>query len=149
MPACLREDTPRRAATRKGALRMQLEHELAQRCAQGQLRATVVRAGRLFWWRHGHLAGSGHRQVAARRPPGLPGPTHRPHAWAYLPDLASTLFFVALAHRAPQACLPFERFHFPGHTLTGAELLDGIVQAAHDLGLDPGTPWSRAGMPWA
>ena len=146
MPACLREDTPQRAATRKGALRMQLEHELAQRCAQGQLRATVVRAGDFF----GGGTGTWLDQaiVKSLRAGRLvyPGPTDRPHAWAYLPDLAST--FVALAHRAPQACLPFERFHFPGHTLTGAELLDGIVQAAHDLGLDPGTPWSRAGMPW-
>jgi len=146
MPACLREDTPQRARTRKGALRVQLEAELAQRCAQGQLRATVVRAGDFFGGGRGTWLDQAIVKSLRAGRLVYPGPTDRPHAWAYLPDLAST--FVALARRAPHACLPFECFHFPGHTLTGDELLDGIAQAAHDLGLDPAKPWSRAGMPW-
>jgi nucleoside-diphosphate-sugar epimerase len=146
MPPILHEDTPQRAHTRKGALRVRLEAELAQRCARGQIQATVVRAGDFF----GGGTGSWLDQaiVKSLRAGRLvyPGPTGLPHAWAYLPDLAGT--WVALASRAPDTCPPFERFHFPGHTLTGAEMLDAIVQAAQTLDLDPGRPWSRAGMPW-
>jgi nucleoside-diphosphate-sugar epimerase len=146
MPACLHEQTPQRADTRKGALRVQLEAEMAQRCAQGLLQATVVRAGDFF----GGGTGSWFDQaiVKSLRAGRLvyPGPTGLPHAWAYLPDLASA--FVAVAHRAPDACQAFERFHFAGHTVTGTGLLDGITQAADALGLQPGKPWSRAGMPW-
>ena len=146
MPALLNEDTPQLATTRKGVLRIALEAEMKSRCATGSLAASVVRAGDFY----GGGAGNWFDQaiVKSLRTGRLlyPGPADLPHAWAYLPDLARA--FVAVANRTPAACAPFERFHFAGHTLTGADLLDGIVQAAQALGLQPAKAWSRAGMPW-
>jgi hypothetical protein len=61
-----------------------------------------------------------------------PGPLHTLHAWAYLPDLARA--FVLVAER--QATLPmFEVLHFPGHTLTGEELLEALARSARRQGL--------------
>ena len=146
MPASLREDTPQHADTRKGALRVQLEAEMAQRCQRGLLQATVVRAGDFFGGGRGNWFDQAIvKSIRAGRLV-YPGPTDLPHAWAYLPDLAQA--FVAVAKRAPAMCQAFERFHFAGHTVTGAELLDGITQAAHALGLQPARPWTRTGMPW-
>jgi len=146
MPARLVENTPQHAASRKGQLRIALEAEIEQRCATGQLRATVLRAGDFY----GAGAGSWFDQaiVKSLRAGKLvyPGPKDLPHAWAYLPDLARA--FVALAGRAPAACGPFERFHFAGHTLTGAELLAGIERAAAALGIAPQKAWVHGGMPW-
>ncbi len=52
-----------------------------------------------------------------------PGPLDIVHAWAYLPDLAQTA--VQLAERRA-AFGPFETFGFPGHALTGDELIAAI-----------------------
>ena len=146
MPARLTENTPQRAAGRKGQWRIALEAEIEQRCAAGRLRATVLRAGDFY----GAGAGSWFDLaiVKSLRAGKLvyPGPTDLPHAWAYLPDLAAA--FVALAGRAPAACGRFERFHFAGHTLTGAELLAGIERAAAALGIAPPKAWVHGGMPW-
>lgn len=67
-----------------------------------------------------------------------PGQTDIPHAWAYLPDAARAA--VALAER--RAHLPrFADVPFPGFTLTGAELAQGLAQArGHNVGLR-GVPW--------
>ena len=146
MPPLLREDTPQQASTRKGQQRVALEAEMARRAAQGRLCATVLRAGDFFG------AGSGNwfdqAIVKSLRSGRLvyPGPLDRTHAWAYLPDLAQA--FVALASRAPAAGAAFERLHFPGHTLTGAQLLGGIEQAADTLGLHPAGGWKRGTLPW-
>lgn len=146
MPARLTEQTPQRGDTRKGAQRIALEAELERRCEAGELTATVLRAGDFYG------AGSGNwfdqAIVKSMRSGKLvyPGPTDLPHAWAYLPDLART--FVAVAGRAPHECGRFERFHFAGHTLTGAELLAGIERAAAALGVVPPKPWSHGTLPW-
>jgi hypothetical protein len=75
-----------------------------------------------------------------------PGPRNREHAWAFLPDLART--FVLLAE-ARGRLAPHDSFHFPGHTLTGDELVAGITRAARRRGLLPmnGQPVVK-GMPW-
>lgn len=146
MPARLTESTPQIAAGRKGQLRIALEAEIEQRCATGQLQATVLRAGDFY----GAGAGSWFDLAIVKSLHAgklvYPGPTDRPHAWAYLPDLARA--FVALASRAPAACGPFERFHFAGHALTGAELLAGIERAADALGIAPQRAWAHGGLPW-
>jgi nucleoside-diphosphate-sugar epimerase len=146
MPQRLVEDTPQRAATRKGALRIALEAELERRCAAGRLSATVIRAGDFY----GGGAGSwlDLAIVKSLRAGKLvyPGPTDVAHAWAYLPDLARA--FVAVAQRAPQAAARFERFHFAGQTLTGAELLAGLERAAASLGVSPPRGWTHGSMPW-
>ena len=143
MPALLREDTPQVPTTRKGRIRCELEAELARRAGQG-LNSVVVRAGDFF----GGGSGSWLDLVIVKslRAGKLvyPGPTDLPHAWAYLPDLARA--FVALASRAD---LPaFSRFHFTGHTLTGAELLRGLERAAESLGIAPPNGFRHRGVPW-
>ena len=137
MPALLDEGTPERPSTDKGRIRCALEAEMAARAAQG-LRSIVVRAGDFY----GGGPGSWFDLVIAKslREDKLvyPGPLDVPHAWAYLPDLARC--FVALAERVglPAAA----RFHFPGHTLTGRELLAAIEQAAGR------GPLRHAGFAW-
>ena len=147
MPALLMPDAPQAATTRKGCLRIELEDELQRRCIEGRLRATVLRAGDFF----GGGTGSWLDLVILKslRDGKLvyPGPMNVPHAWAYLPDLARA--FAGLAGR-PEAEVPhFERLHFPGHTLTGDDLLQGLEEAAGSLGLHPGGGWRHGGVPWA
>ena len=146
MPALLMPDAPQAATTRKGRLRVELENELQRRCIEGRLRATILRAGDFF----GGGTGSWLDLVITKslRAGKLvyPGPTGVPHAWAYLPDLARA--FVDLANRPESGVADFERLHFPGHTLTGSELLDGLEQAAGSLGLRPGSGWRHGGVPW-
>lgn len=144
MPPLLREDTSQDATTRKGRIRVRMESELESRATAG-LRSVVIRAGDFF----GGGAGSWLDLVIAKslRDGKLvyPGPTDLPHAWAYLPDLARA--FVAVAQRAD---LPaFERLHFAGHTLTGAQLLGAIERAAGAGGIRPAGEWRRGGLPWS
>lgn len=146
MPALLREDTPQRPSTTKGRLRAALEAELAARAAQG-LHSVVIRAGDFFGGGRGNWFDLVIVKSLAQGKLVYPGPLDVPHAWAYLPDLARA--FVAVA-AAPAAAAPAcRRLHFAGCTLTGAELLDGLEQAAGNLGLRPQAEWRRGGMPWA
>lgn len=130
MPPRLTETTPEAPSTRKGELRAQLEHELAERAAAGRLRSAVLRAGDFFGPGQGTWLDL---LIAKKLPQGrlvYPGPMDGvPHAWAYLPDLAQA--FVALAER--RGAEAHERLHFEGHTLTGRELLEGLARAAMRL----------------
>lgn len=144
MPARLTAETLERPDTRKGALRVALEDEMRRRAAQG-LRCGVIRAGDFF----GSGSGSWFDLVIAKSAAAgtlvYPGPLDRPHAWAYLPDLAQA--FVAVARRG----LPpgFTVLPFEGHTLTGAELLAAIEAAAPAAGLPvPARGWRHRGLPW-
>lgn len=144
MPPLLRKDTPQRPSTEKGRLRCELEAEMQAR-ADGGLPSVVIRAGDFF----GSGTGSWLDLVIAKslRQGKLvyPGPIDTAHAWAYLPDLARA--FVAVAERDDSA--PFARWHFAGHTLTGAQLLASVERAAAELGLAPPRPWRHGMMPWA
>jgi nucleoside-diphosphate-sugar epimerase len=147
MPALLMTDAAQAATTRKGRLRTDLEDELQQRCIEGRLQATIIRAGDFF----GGGTGSWLDLVIVKslRDGKLvyPGPMDVPHAWAYLPDLARA--FAATGSRPGGETATFERFHFPGHTLTGAELLRGLEQAAESLGIRPARGWKHGSVPWA
>ncbi len=147
MPALLLPSAPQAPTSRKGRLRMELEDELQRRCIEGRLGATIIRAGDYF----GGGTGSWLDLVIAKslRDGKLiyPGPTDVPHAWAYLPDLART--FVAAAARPMSGAAVFERLHFAGHTLTGAELLQGLERAAESLGLRPAKGWKHGSVPWS
>jgi nucleoside-diphosphate-sugar epimerase len=144
MPALLQQDTPQRADTRKGRIRVAIEAEMARRCAAGTLRATVLRAGDFFGGGAGSWFDLVITKALAKGKLAYPGPLDVPHAWAYLPDLARA--FVAAA-QAPD--LPaFARLHFAGYTLTGAQLLAGIERAAAGLGLAPAAGFKHGGMPW-
>jgi nucleoside-diphosphate-sugar epimerase len=148
MPPLLLEDTPQQALTRKGCIRIDMEAELQTRADSGRLRGVVLRAGDFY----GSGTGSWLDLVITKdlRQGKLvyPGPLNLPHAWAYLPDLVQAM--VGLATRSVQGPLPsaFSRFHFEGHTLTGADCLAAIDRAAAALHLRPSSGFKRGGLPW-
>jgi len=143
MPAELTERTPDRPTNRKGEIRCQMEAAIRA----GTPRSIVVRAGDFFG---GPGIGSWMDQAIikdlAKGRITYPGPRNLEHAWAFLPDLART--FVLLAQARDRLAL-HESFHFPGHTLSGDELVAGITRAARRRGLLPmnGQPVVK-GMPW-
>jgi nucleoside-diphosphate-sugar epimerase len=144
MPELLTESTPEQPTTDKGELRCALEAEMAARSELG-LRSIVVRAGDFYGGGPGSWLDLVITRSLAKGKLVYPGPLDVPHAWAYLPDLARC--FVALADTPGLARA--SRFHFPGHTLTGRQLLDAVETAAEELGLAPRRPLRRGGMPWA
>src|SRR3569833_2006231 len=122
MPPVLDEDTPMQPTTRKGKMRVEIEQRIHEACDTG-MRAILLRAGDFFG------AGSGSwfdlviAKDIARGRLTYPGPLAVPHAWAYLPDYAATL--VRLAEKRANFGA-FETFGFPGHTVTGREIIAAI-----------------------
>ncbi|KAB8043460.1 NAD(P)H-binding protein [Janthinobacterium aquaticum] len=109
----LQEDSPQHPATRKGAIRVELEARL-ERSVAGGARVLIVRAGDFFgpqagnsWFAQG-LVKPG-EPVRTIQSPGAPGVGHQ---WSYLPDVARTMVEL-LAMRSSLA--PFARFHLAGH----------------------------------
>jgi nucleoside-diphosphate-sugar epimerase len=144
MPAVLREDTPQRPSAAKGSLRCALEAEMQARAAQG-LRSVVIRAGDFYGSGSGSWLDLVILKSLKKGKLVYPGPLDVPHAWAYLPDLARA--FVAVAERGDAR--PFARWHFAGQTLTGAQLLAALEQAAGSLGLArPPGGWRHGGVSW-
>ena len=125
----LREDAPQHPATRKGAVRAEMEALLRDASHNG-LRCLIVRAGDFFgpgytdsWL--GQVIVKGGRNATAIR---TLGPDDVGHAWAYLPDLAES--FARLLER--EAELPdFARFHFAGHWIgANADFVAALRSAA-------------------
>jgi nucleoside-diphosphate-sugar epimerase len=142
MPAVLREDTPQRAETVKGQIRIAMEDQIRR----SGVRAIVIRSGDFFgsgtgtWFdqaivkdiQKGRFVYPGHKDVAT--------------AWAYLPDLARSFAEVA-AHR--HTLNTFEVFHFAGHCITGQQLLDAIAPIARAQGwVKPGSNLHCKRLPW-
>jgi nucleoside-diphosphate-sugar epimerase len=147
MPPLLCENTAQQPTTHKGRLRYDLEHELQTRAKQG-LRSVVIRAGDFFGAEAGAKAGTWFDLAIVKSIKNgkliYPGPLDRAHEWAYLPDLART--FVAVAN---QKNLPlFTALHFPGDTLTGAELLLAIENAARSMSREPHKKFKHGRLPW-
>lgn len=111
--ALVAEDAPQHPATRKGAIRVELERRIAAATRAGA-RAIILRAGDFFGPRSGNnWLGQG--LVRPGRPVRnvlLPGDAGVGHQWAYLPDVARTM--VQLLERC-DTLEPFARFHFGGH----------------------------------
>jgi nucleoside-diphosphate-sugar epimerase len=142
-----REDAPQHPHTAHGRIRVAMEAQMARRCGEGTLRATVLTAGDFFGAGTGTWFDQAIVKSLARGKLVYPGPLDVEHAWAYLPDLARA--FVALAEAGEAGRLPaFARYHFAGHTLTGAQLLTGVERAARRLGLEPVGGFRWADMPW-
>jgi len=143
MPAELTERTPERPSNRKGEIRCQMEAAIRA----GAPRSIVVRAGDFFG---GPGVGSWMdlaivKDLAKGRIT-YPGPRNVEHAWAFLPDLART--FVLLAE-ARARLASHESFHFPGHTLSGDQLVAGLIRAARRRGLLPASGQVTVkAMPW-
>ncbi len=134
------EDAPQAPATRKGAIRVEMERRLHRASAEG-VKVLILRAGDFFgpaapgsalaWLaqkRRGHISG-----VYA------PGPAA--HAFAYLPDLCETLARLVDAEDRLGA---FEVFHFRGQWMAGAHSLgESIRRVAGDPKIPiKGFPWT-------
>ena len=142
MPPVLTEDTPQRAKTVKGQIRIAMEEQIRR----SGVRAIVIRAGDFFgsgkgtWFdqaivkdiQKGKFTYPGHKDVAT--------------AWAYLPDLARTFAEVAARRDTLKA---FEVFHFAGHSITGQQWLDAIQPIAQAQGwVKPDTCLQYSQLPW-
>ena len=130
----MREDSPQHPATRKGAIRVELERRLEEAAGDG-VRTIVLRAGDFFGPRPGNnwfsqaLVKPG-RPVRSITYPGAPGVGH---AWAYLPDVAET--FALLAERE-SSLGAFDTYHFEGHwDPDGTAMTTAIAQALGRPGL--------------
>lgn len=139
----VREDAPQRPLTRKGALRVQMEDELAAYAGRGG-RVLIVRAGDFFgpqagnnWFAQG-LVKPG-RAPAAIANPGLADVGHQ---WAYLPDVAATMVAL-LARRA--GLPPFARFHVEGYWDADGE---GMARAIRQVAAAHGIGARIARFPW-
>jgi nucleoside-diphosphate-sugar epimerase len=122
LPPLLDEGTPKPPTTRKGAMRVEIEQRIREACDRG-MRAIILRAGDFFGAGRGSWMDLVIMKDMARGRLTYPGPRDVEHPWAYLPDLAATL--VELADRR-DTLAPFETFGFPGHTLTGGQLITAI-----------------------
>ena len=125
MPPVLDESTPARPTSRKGQVRETIELRMREATERG-VRTIVLRAGDYF----GSGRGSWFDLVIAkdlnRGRVTYPGPLDRVHEWAYLPDLAAAMVRLADRRATLQA---FQTFGFPGHAVTGEELVAAIARA--------------------
>ncbi|MBR1222922.1 NAD-dependent epimerase/dehydratase family protein [Bradyrhizobium sp. U87765 SZCCT0131] len=124
----LREPSPQRPMTRKGAIRVALERRLAA-AAQAGTGVLIVRAGDYF----GPSTTDNSMFSAAMIQRGAPvrrilEVTARgtSHAWAYLPDVAET---IAMLMDRAETLAPFEVFHFAGYQLVAGEMAASIARA--------------------
>ncbi|KWH62177.1 NAD-dependent epimerase/dehydratase family protein [Burkholderia sp. BCCIQ04A] len=138
----LREDAPQHPATRKGAIRVELERRLQDASAHG-VRTIVVRAGDFFgpqlgnsWFSQG-LVKPGRPVAAISVPSRGVG-----HQWAYVPDVARTM--VELIERR-ETLEPFARFHLGGHwDEDGMQMARAVQRVAQRHGMRPALrdfPW--------
>ncbi len=122
MPPRLDETTPMHPTTRKGAMRVEMERRIREATERG-MRAVVLRAGDFFGGGRGSWFDLVIVKDIARQRLTYPGPLDAVHAWAYLQDYAAALVRLA-EHRAELAA--FDAFGFPGHAVTGGELIAAI-----------------------
>lgn len=123
-PEVLRPDTPHRAADLLGRIRIGMERALRD----AGLRVILLRAGDFIGpvppgggWLDQVIA-----KPLAKGRISYPGPLDRPHAWAFLPDMARAAVDLA----AMRGDLPeVSEVPFPGYTLTGPELANGFAEA--------------------
>jgi nucleoside-diphosphate-sugar epimerase len=146
MPAVLREDTPQRADTAKGEVRIAIERRMAQAAQEG-VRSVVIRAGDFFGSGTGSLLDMLMAKSLQRGRIGLPGTDlHTATPYAYLPDLAEAFVRVAAVR---ERLAPAEVLHFRGHTLTGAQWRDALAGIARQQGwLAGGAAPKVSHLPW-
>jgi nucleoside-diphosphate-sugar epimerase len=139
MPEFLSETTPAYPTTGLGKVRLTMEQTYRQRSAMDGFQTLILRAGDFLDGRR--TGGWFDSQIAAKLHEGklvYPGPLDVPHEWAYLPDFARGI--VALA--AKRTTLPaFSSLGFPGHVLTGQQLVDLVSATIQE-------PLSVSGIPW-
>jgi nucleoside-diphosphate-sugar epimerase len=109
----LSEGSPQNPLTRKGKIRVEMEKRLEAANRDG-VRTLIVRAGDYFgpragnsWFAQGLIKpGKPVRSIL------YPGKLNVGHAWAYLPDVATTI--AQLLEREAELA-SFDAFHFAGH----------------------------------
>ncbi|NHQ80652.1 NAD(P)H-binding protein [Chromobacterium vaccinii] len=131
----LREDSPQRPLTRKGAIRVEMEARLRAYAAGGG-RALIVRAGDFFgpkagnnWFSQGLIQpGKTTRRI---QNPAMPGIGHQ---WSYLPDVASNIVEL-LARR--ESLEPFATFHLGSYwDADGTQIAQAIRRALQKHGVN-------------
>jgi nucleoside-diphosphate-sugar epimerase len=140
----LREDSPQRPVTRKGAIRVEMEQRLKQASRAGA-RVLIVRAGDFFgpnagnnWFSQGVLTQG--RPVKTISYPGRRGVGHQ---WSYVPDVARTMVELLARRDSLEA---FETFHMDGHwDPDGVQMTEAIRQVVARL--TGAVPRVRA-FPW-
>jgi nucleoside-diphosphate-sugar epimerase len=137
IPAIVDETTPIDPTSRKGGIRAAIEARLRAAADEGT-QVIILRSGDFF----GAGAGSYFDRLLVRdiASGGLtyPGPLDVVHEWAYLPDFAETLRRLVAAR---SGLPPFAQFGFPGHAVTGREMVGAISRAC-------GRGFKVSGMPW-
>ena len=137
----LREDSPQRATTHKGKIRIALEQKLEAAVQEG-VRSLILRMGDFF----GPQAGNNWFSQGLVRPNEpvrsitYPGSKGTGHAWAYLPDAGEV--FAQLMDREDDLA-DFDRFHFRGHwDADGTEMISAIrkVVKSDSISVKP-LPW--------
>ena len=127
--AVLDESAPQNPVTRKGKIRVAMEERLREASREG-VPVLIVRAGDFFgpragnsWFSQGLVKpGRAVKFVA------YPGKHDAGHAWAYLPDLATTIARLLARQNELQ---PFDVFHFGGHSFErGVEMAEATLRAA-------------------
>lgn len=110
----LREDSPQHPKTRKGAIRVEMEHRLKAAATAG-VRTLIVRAGDFFGPRGtSNLWFSAALVKPGKMPTSVPYPGRKGvgHQWAYLPDIAETMVrLIENEHRLAA----FDVYHMDGH----------------------------------
>jgi nucleoside-diphosphate-sugar epimerase len=125
----LREDSPQRATTHKGKIRIALEQKLEAAAREG-VRSLILRLGDFFGPKAGNTWFSQAMVRPNRRVKSImnPGTKGTGHAWVYLPDAGET--FAQLMDREDEFA-DFDRFHFRGHwDADGTEMISAIRKAA-------------------
>ncbi|UTH72912.1 NAD-dependent epimerase/dehydratase family protein [Chromobacterium sp. IIBBL 290-4] len=139
----IREDSPQRPQTRKGAIRVEMEARLRAYAAGGG-RALIVRAGDFFgpragnnWFSQGLIQpGKAIRRIQNPAAAGVG------HQWAYLPDVARNIVDL-LARR--ESLEPFASFHLGGHwDEDGTQMAQAIQRVLRRHGGDA----KLAAFPW-
>ncbi|WP_046168210.1 NAD(P)H-binding protein [Chromobacterium vaccinii] len=131
----LKENSPQRPLTRKGAIRVEMEARLRAHAAGGG-RVLIVRAGDFFgpkagnnWFSQGLIQpGKITRRI---QNPAMPGIGHQ---WSYLPDVASNIVEL-LARR--ESLEPFATFHLGGYwDADGTQVAQAIRRALQKHGVN-------------
>ena len=133
------ETMPETPSTPKARVRIAMEELFRRRAEAAGVQTLVLRAGDFYGgtkpgsWLDLFIMAKLRKDVFT-----WPGPMDAPHAFAYLPDLGRALVLLADAREKLPA---FDRFHFAGHTLSGAEMLAATEEAV-------GRKLQRRGVPW-
>jgi nucleoside-diphosphate-sugar epimerase len=128
MPEVLDATTPMQPTSRKGRLRVEIEQRMREASERG-VQTVILRAGDFYGGGRGSWFDLVLTRDLGRRRITYPGPLDVVHPWAYVPDVAATLVWLAEA----RTTLPgFAAFGFPGHAVTGAEMGGAIAASLRE-----------------